>query len=87
MHRTVTIDYGDEILAGLGLSPEEFSREATFLLAAKLYELGKVTQEQAAGLCGMGRCEFLMALLRAGMRASNLRPGDAEAELGFARHA
>ena len=69
------------------MSPEEFSREAGFLLAAKLYELGKITQEQAAGLCGMERAEFLMALLRSGMKASNLRPGDAEAELGFAHHA
>ena len=87
MQRSVTIDYGDDLLAGLGLSPEEFSREAKFLLAAKLYELGKVTQEQAAGLCGMGRGEFLMALLRAGMKASNLRASDAETELGFARRA
>ena len=87
MQRTMTIEYGDDILVGLGLSPDEFSREARFLLAAKLYEMGKLTSGQAAGLCGKGRVDFLLSLPRAGVSISNLRPEDADAEVEFMRHA
>lgn len=85
MSRTLTIEYGDEILAGLGLSPDEFAEQASFLLAAKLYELGRLTSGQAARLCGRGRVEFLTALPTAGMSASNLRAEDADVELAFGR--
>jgi len=85
MHRTLTIDYGDDLLAGLGLSPDEFSEEARFLLAAKLYELGRATAGQAAALCRKSRIEFLLALPRVGVAVSNLRPEDADAEAAFAR--
>lgn len=86
MQRSLTIDYGDDLLAGLGLSPDEFSEEAKFLLAAKLYELGRATSGQAADLCNRSRIEFLLSLPRAGVPISNLRPEDAAAELDFARH-
>ena len=42
MKRTLTIDYGDEVLLALGYSPRQFSEEARILLAVKLYELGTV---------------------------------------------
>jgi hypothetical protein len=86
MHRTLTIDYGDDLLAVLGLSPDESSEEARFLLAAKLYELGRATAGQSAALCGKSRIDFLFALPRAGVSVSNLRPEDADAEATFARH-
>ncbi|MBI5480590.1 MAG: UPF0175 family protein [Deltaproteobacteria bacterium] len=86
MGRILTIEYGDEVLLGLGLSAEQFSEEARFLLAAKLYELGKLTSGQAARLCGKERVEFLLALPRVGVAVSNLRPEDADAEIEFARH-
>ncbi len=87
MQRTVTIEYGDDILVGLGLSPEQFNREARFLLAAKLYEMGKLTSGQAARLSGQQRMEFLLALPRAGVPVSNLSAEDADAEIAFASHA
>jgi hypothetical protein len=37
-----------------GTWPELTEEEARFLLAAKLYELGKLTSGQAACLCGNG---------------------------------
>jgi len=85
MRHKLTIEYEVDILLGLGLSPDQFSDEATFLLAAKLYELGRLTSGQAARLCGKSRVAFLLSLERAGMAMSNLRPEDAEAELSFAR--
>jgi predicted HTH domain antitoxin len=85
MSHTLTIEYGDEVLLGTGLSPAEFSAEAKLLLAAKLYELGRLTSGQAAKLCGMGRVDFLLSLPRVGVATSNLREEDAEEELAFAR--
>jgi predicted HTH domain antitoxin len=86
MSYTLTIEYGDEVLLGVGLSREEFGEEAKFLLAAKLHELGKLTSGQAAKLCGKGRIEFLFALPRVGVSLSNLRTEDAEAEVEFIRN-
>lgn len=85
MPHTLRLDYGDDVLLSLGLSAEEFSEEAKFLLAAKLYELGRLTSGQAARLCGRGRVEFLIALSMAGVAACNLRPEDADIELDYAR--
>ena len=85
MSHKLTLEYGDDILLSLGLSAEEFSEEARLLLAAKLYELGRLTSGQAARFCGKGRVEFLMSLSRLGVSACNLRPEDADAELDFGR--
>jgi len=50
------------------------------LLAAKLFERGKLTSGQAARLCGRGRVDFLMALPRIGVSIVNLQSEDAEVE-------
>jgi predicted HTH domain antitoxin len=85
MSHHLTIEYGDDVLLSMGLSPAEFSEEAKLMLAAKLYELGRLTSGQAAGLCGKGRVEFLMSLARLGVAASNLRPEDSDSEIDFGR--
>jgi len=85
MSYSLTIEYGDDVLFSLGVSPEEFSEEARFILAAKLYELGRLTSGQAASLCGKGRVDFLYSLPRVGISIANLRPDDADDELGFLR--
>ncbi len=87
MNHQLVIEYTDDVLAGLGLSAEEFTEEARLLLAAKLYELGRLTSGQAAKLCGMQRVEFLMSLPRVGVPVSNLQPEDADTELRFASDA
>ncbi len=86
MAHMLTIEYGDDVLLGVGLSPKEFTEEARFLLAAKLYELGKLTSGQAAKLCGKGRVDFLLSLQRTGIPMCNLRPEDVDEELRFARN-
>ena len=48
MSYALTIEYGDDVLLSTGLSRGEFDDEATFLLAAKLYELGRLSSGQAA---------------------------------------
>lgn len=83
MLHQLMIEYGDDVLFSTGLTRNEFDEEARFLLAAKLYELGRLTSGQAARLCGKGRVDFLLSLPRIGVSISNLRPEDAEAELSF----
>ncbi len=83
MDHELTIRYGDDVLVGLGMSPAEFSQEASFLLAAKLYDLGRLTSGQAAKLCGKGRVDFLMSLARVGVPASNLGPEEVDADVAF----
>ena len=87
MRHSMTIEYGDDLLVGLGLSPDEFSREARFLLAAKLYEMGRLTSGQAARLSGLQRVEFLLSLHRVGIPVSNIPADEADTEIAFARHA
>lgn len=86
MKHAIKIEYGDEVLLNLGLSPEQFLHEAKLLLAAKLYDLGRLSSGQAAQLAGIDRVEFLMSLPRLGIAASNMRADDAEAELDFGRN-
>lgn len=83
MDHHLTIKYGDDVLFSTGLTRNEFDEEARFLLAAKLYELGRLSSGQAAKLCGKGRVDFLLSLPRVGVSISNLRPEDAEAEVRF----
>jgi predicted HTH domain antitoxin len=83
MPHTLEIEYGDDVLLSTGMSRDEFASEARFLLAAKLFELGRLSSGQAARLCGKGRVEFLLSLPRAGVSISNLQSEDTEAELEF----
>ena len=86
MSHTLEIAYGDDVLLSSGLTREAFDREARFLLAAKLYELGRLSSGQAAGLCGKGRVDFLLSLPDVGVSVSNLRPEDVESEVDFIEH-
>ena len=84
MSHTLTIEYDDDLLFNLGVSNEQFSAEANFLLAAKLYELGRLSSGQAAQLAGTSRVQFLLSLSRIGVPMSNLQAEDLESELKFA---
>ena len=86
MIHQLTIPYGDELLESVGLSACRFEEEAKLLLAAKLYELGRVSSGQAAELCGSTRVGFLLALSRLGVPASNLSLEDLDEDVEFAQH-
>ena len=85
MSHVLEITYGDDVLLSAGVSRDNFNAEARHLLAAKLYELGRVSSAQAATLCGMCRTPFLLSLPAIGVSMSNLRPEDAADEVAFAQ--
>ena len=85
MTHILTIPYGDAVLLEASLTRKEFEREAVFILAAKLYELGRLSSGKAADLCGKGRVDFLLSLPRVGVSISNLPQEDAADEVAFAQ--
>lgn len=58
----LTIEYPEDVLLSLKEDKQEFEREARFILALKLYELGKLSSGKAAELAGINRIQFLMKL-------------------------
>lgn len=86
MAHSLTIEFGDEVLFSSGMTRSEFDHQARFLLAAKLYELGRLSSGQAAKLCGKERVDFLLSLPEIGVSISNLSAEDIDAELAFIRN-
>lgn len=66
------IDFPDSVLLATGQSPEEFVREAKFLLALKLFEVGRISSGRAAELSGVPRVEFLFRAGRMGVPVADL---------------
>ena len=64
MIRYLTIDYGDEVLFALGMTPNEFGKEARILIAIKLYEMGWLSAGAAAELANLPKPLFLTRSLR-----------------------
>lgn len=62
MTHTLHIEVSDATLAALRQDAGEYASELRVAAAAKLYELGRVSQEVAADIAGLSRPEFLMAL-------------------------
>ncbi len=85
MKRALTIDYSDEVLLALGCSPEQFSEEAKFLVAVKLYELGRLSSGAAAKLADIPKPLFLMKLADYGVDTFHLTEGDLQQDLASAR--
>lgn len=71
MH-TLTIEIPESVLLATGQSKEEFVRDAKFLLAVKLFELGRLSSGKAAQLCGMERVDFLLTVGRMGIAVVDL---------------
>jgi predicted HTH domain antitoxin len=72
--KTLKIPYSEDILAETGETPEEFEQELRFLVAAKLYEMGRVTSGRAAEMAGMDRVPFLNELGRHRISVVNYSP-------------
>jgi predicted HTH domain antitoxin len=73
---TVTIELPVEGLPSPAELTDNFPDEARFLLALKLFELGRISSGKAGRLCGMGRVEFLLTASRAGVAVVDLSADD-----------
>lgn len=69
---TLLLELPDSLPLATGQSNAEFLSEARFLLALKLFELGRISSGRAGELCGQGRLEFLFAAGRAGVTVADL---------------
>ena len=72
MRRTVTLEFADEVLLALGVSPEQFGDEVKLLTAVKLYELGRLSAGAAANLAEMPKPLFLTKLAEFGVDSFRL---------------
>lgn len=83
--QTLTISLPEDVLLSTGQSREEFADEARFLLAAKLFELGRLSSGKAAALCGMGRVEFILAAGKVGVPVIQMDEEELRRELDDVR--
>lgn len=58
------IEVPDSSLSALRQAPKEFTACLLLMAAAKLYEVGDLSQERAAELAGQSRQDFLASLSR-----------------------
>lgn len=63
----LTIEVPDDAFSALRATPEDFAREMKLSAAIKWYEMGRISQAKAAGLAGLSRHDFLLALDRYGV--------------------
>ena len=78
----LVIELPESLLNLSSLSREEFVRDAKLLLAAKMFELGRLSSGKAAEVCGLSRAEFIFALGRLGISPVQIDDDDLERELG-----
>ncbi len=83
--KTLKIPYPDDLPKALGETPEEFERELKLLMAAKLYELGRISSGRAAELAGVSRVELLNQLGRHRISVFNYPLKELEREIREAR--
>jgi len=63
-----------------GASSQSLAAEARFMLALKLFEVGRLSSGKAGQLCGMGRVGFLLAAGRSGVAVVNQDAEELNAE-------
>jgi predicted HTH domain antitoxin len=56
--QTLSIPYSDDLLISSGKSKKALEQEMLFLLAAKLFEMGRLSVGKAAELCNMNKIKF-----------------------------
>ena len=78
---TISIELPESIFSALRQDPNEFTQELRLVAAIKWYELGKITQGQAAQIAGLNRGEFIKILARYQVSTFQYTPEEIEADL------
>ena len=79
--RSLSIPYSEDLLLLTGKDPESLERELRLLLAAKLFELRRVSIGKAAQLAGLPKVQFMEELGRLLIPVINLDDDQIEDEL------
>jgi predicted HTH domain antitoxin len=78
--KRVEFNLPDETFASLDRDPNQLTADLRAAAAAKLYELGRVSQEVAAQIAGVTRSEFVAILSE--LRVSPMQESADEARAG-----
>ncbi len=74
------VNYPEKLPDAMQQSTEQFEREAKMAMAAKLYEMKRISSGTAAVLVGVDRVAFLMDLHRFGVAAIDLDNDELQAD-------
>jgi predicted HTH domain antitoxin len=69
---TFTIELPEDVLTKFAETPEAFAREVRLAAAIEWYREGRVSQGKGAAIAGVSRVDFLDALFRAKVPASQV---------------
>lgn len=83
--KKLTINYPDDLLVALDTTVEQFESEARLALAAKFFEMGRLSSGKAARLAGMERVAFLAHLHRLKVPALDLDEEEMAEEVRYVR--
>lgn len=86
MAKSLIIDYSENILAALGMTHDEFSKEAKMLLAVKLLEMGRLSTGAAAELADLPKPLFLVKLANYGVNTFEMPEDELRRDVENARH-
>lgn len=74
MTKKIEIEYPDSLPDLLQESSDVFEKEAKMAMAAKLFELKRISSGMAADMIGIDRVTFLLDLHRYGVEMINMEP-------------
>jgi predicted HTH domain antitoxin len=80
----ITIELPESVLLATGWSRDEFVREAKLILAAKLFEEGRISSGKGAEICRIPRVDFLLEMGRRGIPVIRLDEEELKREFGNA---
>ena len=80
----ILVEVPSAMLDAVQRTPQEFAVEAKMAMAAKLYEMKRLSSGMAAALVGISRVQFLAELGRYGVPVIDLSVADLESDVANA---
>ena len=77
----ILVEVPSAMLDAVQRTPQEFAVEAKMAMAAKLYEMKRLSSGMAAALVGISRVQFLAELSRYGVSVIDLSITDLESDV------
>ena len=77
----ITVEIPSQLPDSVHCTPDDFARQAKMAMAAKLYEMGKISSGMAAQMVGVERVAFLHQLSQYGVAMIDLEAEDLHADV------